>query len=420
MSVISPSVVSPAAQPESPNLFVARQPILDRQGRIHAYELLFRSGFENLFRSDNPDASSRHTIGAGVMGFGLDALVGDALAFVNATRDVLLSDTIRLLPPERVVVEIVESVAVDDEVLAAVEALWDEGYRFALDDWEGPGDREALLRFAHVVKIDVLGADAARLDVLAAQGRSAGVPFLAERVESRSMYRDTMERGFTLFQGYYFCEPEIVTGRLLEPNQATKLRLLQLVADEDMDFDQVEATIRQDVALPVTLLRLLNSAAFGWRHEVTSIGHALRILGERMVRRWTMMVTLMGMGEDHPEELLNLSLLRAHFCEAVAGRASSIGRPFDAFLVGLLSNLDALTGTFMEDVVPDLHLPAEVEEALLRHTGPLADLAAYARAWERGDWDAVARLGEEAGIRAEEVPALYAEAARRAREILRV
>ncbi len=419
MPPTSASLAMPAASPETPNLFVARQPILDRQGRIHAYELLFRSGFENLYRSGDDDASSRQTIGTGVMGFGLDALVGDALAFVNVTREVLLSESIHLLPPERVVVEIVESVEADDAVVAACRDLWEEGYRFALDDWEGPGDREALLPFAHVVKLDVLGADARRLDALAEIGRAAGKPFLAERVETKAMYRETVERGFTLFQGFYFCEPEIVSGRVLEPNQATKLRLLQLVANEDIDFDEVEGVIRQDVALPVTLLRLLNSASFGWRREVTSIGQALRILGERMVRRWTMMVTMMGLGDEHPPELLNLSLLRAHFCEAIAEKASPVGRPFDAFLVGLLSNLDALTGRPLDEVVGRLSLPTEVEDALLRQVGPLADVAGYARAWERGEWEAVSRLGMEAGIRGEEVPALYAEAAARAREILR-
>ncbi|TVP45410.1 MAG: HDOD domain-containing protein [Gemmatimonadales bacterium] len=408
----------PPPSPGAPNLFLARQPILDAHGRLHGYELLFRSGPENAFGTCDPDAASHQTIGAGVMGFGLDSLVGESLAFINATRDVLVSGVVRSLPEERVVIEILETVPPDDEVVAACRDLWEDGYRFAMDDWEGPGDRDALLPFCHMVKLDVLDADSDRLVELAGWGLGSGMPFVAERVETRAMHREVTGLGFTFFQGYYFCEPEMVQGRQLEANQVSRLRLLQLMSDPDLDFDQVEDVIRQDVALPVTLLRYLNSAAFGWRHEVESIGHGLRIMGEVNLRRWALMATLMGLGEGHPAELINLSLMRAHFCEAIAVRAWAGARSLDAFLVGLLANLDALLGHSMEGISGSMSLPEDVASALLARTGPLSDLLAYARAFELGDWEAVSRLGSEMGVRGEEVPALYAEAAVRGRKIL--
>jgi len=409
--------VSHPPETEAPNLFVARQPILDRSGRLYGYELLFRSSFENVFRSDDPDRAAEETIGAGLIGFGLDSLVGDSLAFINVTRDVLLGETVRLLPPERVVLEILESVEPDPEVVEGCRELRSLGYRLALDDWEGMDDRRPLLPLVDLVKLDVLGIEGSRLDEVADLGRASGRPYLAERVEERDGWKRMMELGFQWFQGFYFCKPQIVAGRRLEGHATSRLQLLRAIADPDLDFRRMEGIIEQDAALSTTLLRYLNSAAFGWRHRVETIGHALQILGETTVRRWAIMATMVQLGQRQPAELVRNSLLRAHFMEELAAESAPPIRTYDAFLGGLLSSLDALTGLPMEEAVQTVTLPREVEAALRNRAGPITDLLQYVRALEQGRWDEAEGIAMAAGLRDAPIQELYASAAERARTV---
>lgn len=403
--------------PDAPNLFVARQPILDRSGRLYGYELLFRSSFENVFNATDPDRAAEETIGAGLIGFGLDSLVGDSLAFINVTRDVLLGETVRLLPPDRVVLEILETVEPDPEVVEGCRELRALGYRLALDDWEGTDDRRPLIPLVDLVKLDVLGLEGPQLEERARWGRESRRPFLAERVEEREGWKEMMELGFRWFQGFYFCKPQIVAGRRLEGHATTRLQLIRAIADPEMDFRRMEAIIEQDAALSTTLLRYLNSAAFGWRHRVETIGHALQILGETTVRRWAIMATMVQLGKRQPAELVRTSLLRAHFMESLATEAAPPIRSYDAFLGGLLSSLDTLTGLPMEQAVQSVTLPREVEAALLDRAGPITDLLRYIRAYERGHWDEAEQIALAIGFRDAAIPDLYATAAERARAV---
>lgn len=399
------------------DLFVARQPILDRRGGLHGYELLFRSGLVNAFGNTAPDHASASTIGTGLMGFGLDELVGEHRAFLNVTREVLLGDLLPLLPPHRVVIELLESITPDDEVLAAVRRLRGAGYTVALDDYVGDPVHEPFLPLVDLVKVDVMLGVPEVVDRFAARWRSTGRPMLAEKVEDRAAWDRALAQGFTFFQGYYFCRPQIVAGRRLPASKLTLLRLMQEIANPDLDFARLERLVRQEMALSVSLLRYLNSAALGWRYRVESIEYALRVLGEETVKRWAMLLTMMGLGEGQPGELVTLSLVRARLCEAIAGAVPYEGRKLDAFLAGLLASVDALVGRPLEEVLGTMSLPAPVHAALTGADTPLGRILGYTLAHERGDWARAGALAAELGLEEGEVPRLYADATAWARQV---
>src|SRR6516164_5794964 len=106
--------------------FIARQPIFDKHLRVHAYELLFRSGPQNFFPPRHQASSS--VIADSLTIFDLQTLTGPARAFVNVDEMALRLGAPRLMPPDRVVVEILETVAASDEVVSLCRELRDAGY----------------------------------------------------------------------------------------------------------------------------------------------------------------------------------------------------------------------------------------------------------------------------------------------------
>jgi c-di-GMP-related signal transduction protein len=369
------------------DIYVARQPIFDTARAVFAYELLFRSGPENFFRHDDADDASRRVIDNAFHAFGLDALGGGKKLFLNLTRKVLVDELVALFPPQLAVAELLESVEPDPAVLSALRSLKQRGHLVALDDFVFRPGLEELIALADVIKVDfrlTLGAE--RAQVVERFGRK-GLSFLAEKVETHEEFEEARASGYTYFQGYFLSKPQMVATRELAPSKLSRLRLLRALVGEEVDHAELEEVIKADVALSVKLLRYLNSASFGWRSKVSSIKHALALLGDRPLRQWASLVALSLLGEDRPAELLTSSLVRARFCERLAHAAGHKEHAFELFLAGLLSSIDALLGRPLAELLEAMAMPARVRRALLEGEGELAPLYTAARAYERGEWD---------------------------------
>src|SRR5262249_6885382 len=164
--------------------FVARQPILNREQQVFAYELLFRDGVENFFRASDTEAAARSTLDSSLL-MGLEVLCDGQKAFINCTRDLLLKDGITLLPAEQTVVEVLENVVPDDLVLAACERLRAAGYLIALDDYVANDARAPLTGGVDFIKVDFERTTAADRAELVQRYASPRCHLLAEKVETR-------------------------------------------------------------------------------------------------------------------------------------------------------------------------------------------------------------------------------------------
>jgi EAL and modified HD-GYP domain-containing signal transduction protein len=388
-------------------IFVARQPIFDRRQQVYAYELLFRSGLDNVFTHPDQDQASFLMLHTSLLGFGLDALIGDKLAFVNASREVLLQEFYMVLPRDRAIIELVESVEPDAEVIAACEALKRAGYRLALDDFVRRPAMEPLAELADIIKVDFLATSAEeRRGLVKAFGRR-GIQFVAEKVETRKDFAEAMEDGYTHFQGYFFCEPEVMSGSDIPAFKRNCLRFMQELNHKELDLDRLEDVIKHEMALAVKLLRYLNSAGFGWRHEVTSIRQALRVLGERSTRKWCSLMALTLLGDDKPAEQVVTALVRAQLCEQIGRTVGMANRDVDLFLVGMLSMLDSMLGRPLEDALAEMPVPQEIKDTLLGRPTALSKIYVLVRAYERADWEHLSELADEAGISVGRLPDLY-------------
>ncbi len=392
------------------DIFVARQPIFDRRRNVVGYELLFRSSLQNVFGKNDPNKASLQMMDTTLLGFGLDALVGDKPAYFNASRDVLVKEHWAVLPPAKAVIEVLETIEPDAQVAAACKAARAAGYRLALDDFVFRPEYEALLPYASVIKIDFLVTRGPERAELVRRFAPRGIQMLAEKVETYEEFHDGLQAGYELFQGYFFCKPEMVTGKDVTPVKANLVRLIQEVNRPDLDFDALEAIIKREVALSVKLLRFLHSAGFGWRHEVSTISQALRVLGERPTRKWASLVALTLIGEDKPVELVVTSLVRAQFCEELGAEGALPETVADLFLTGLLSTLDALLDRPLDQVLEQMAVSDDIRHALLGGDNHLADTLGLAVAYDRADWERVEVLARRIAFPESRVPEAYRRA----------
>ena len=393
--------------------YVARQPILNADESVFGYELLFRDGVVDYFSSPDSDAASRSTLDASLL-VGLDVLCDGRLAFINCTRDLLLNDYITLLPPDRAVVEILETVPADEPVIAACRRLKNAGYMIALDDF-APGDpREPLTGLADIIKVDIRQSPLAETASVFRQ-RGEQCRLLAEKVETREEFLATRNAGFTYFQGYFFRRPELMQAREIPANRLNYLRLLKAVSQPELDPRELENVIKAEASLCYRLLRYLNSPVFGFPAEIRSVRHAVVMLGEREVRRWVRLATTLVASQSRSSDLLLAALVRARFCELLATSLPP-GAP-DLFLVGLLSLMDAILGIPMALVLAGISLDRESRALLLGQTSPYSPIYELMLAQENARWEKVARLSSRLHLRGSLVAECHWKAMQWARQM---
>ncbi len=366
---------------------VARQPIFDDRQKLVGFELLYRHAEDaTSARGATPTIMASSTVVQAVLGIGLERLTEGERVWINLSRDLIVERAWELLDPKAVVLEILESVEPDAEVIAACADAKKRGYQLALDDFVWDEKWVPLLEMASMVKVDVQGRTMEELKPLVAKLKTFGVKLLAERVETDRVRSECASIGFTLFQGYFYCQPETVVKRDLSAAESSALQLLNLVRNEKTPTAQVEAGIKRDPAMTFKLLRIVNSAAMGF-NGIESIPHALRLLGRTQLERWLTLLVMASFssGGARQRELFKLSLTRARLLELMSDASDRDQR----FLVGMFSMLHVLLQAPMKDVIATLQLSQSVSDALLERKGPHGALLAGLEAYEVGDWDRV-------------------------------
>jgi c-di-GMP-related signal transduction protein len=391
--------------------FVARQPILDRQQHVFGYEILFRNGVEDYFNAD-PELAARSTLDSSLL-FGITTLCDNRRAFVNCTREVLFKDLITLLPPTQAVAEILETVEPEDRVIAACKRLKAAGYLIALDDFAPNDPRVPLCKYADIIKIDVRATRPEERAALIRRFGSSKCKMLAEKIETPEEFHQARDMGFVYFQGYFFCRPELVTGREVPASQLHYVRLLEMVSRPELNALELEKMLKQEASICYRLLRYLNSPLFGMALEVTSIRHAMAILGEREMRRWIRLVVTVGAAEQACSELILMGLTRARFCELLSNRVQNSG---DLFLMGLLSVMDAILEVSMEVLLQQVPVEHDTKAALLGQKSKLRPLYQLMMAHESGRWADSAVFARQLKLSDEEVSTRWWEALQWAQE----
>jgi EAL and modified HD-GYP domain-containing signal transduction protein len=372
--------------------YAARQPILNHNEKVCGYELLFRDGPEAYFSICDSDAATKSIFDTATL-LGLDVLCGGQCAFINCTREILLKDYVTLLPPEKVVVEILGTVPPDEQVRAACGRLKRSGYRIALDTFATSDARESLTDFADMIKVDWTSTSFDEGVCMVKRYKNQRRSMIATKVETREEFAAATKAGFSHFQGYFFRKPETMQARELPADKVIYLQLLKAVSQPEADLQEVEKILKQEVSLCYRLLRYLNSAAFGLQNELSSVRQAIAILGEREVRRWVRLIGVLCAGQNKPSELVVSALIRARFGELLGAEVKHGGS--ELFLVGLLSLMDVILDVPMYVVVEGIPLQQDIRSVLLGQASSLTPVHQLVLAQENGEWQTVARLSAQ-------------------------
>lgn len=393
------------------DVFVARQPILDAEQRVYGYELLFRSGMENVFPGTDATLASTKVLTSSVLSIGLDVLTRGKPAFVNFTRDGLLGNDVSFLPSDSAVVEIVEDVEPDSDVVEACRRLRDMGYRLALDDFVYRPEIEPLLELATFVKIDFEKTTPSERLALVRRLKGRSLSLLAEKVETLEQFHEGLALGCSHFQGYFFSRPVVYRGQDLRGHRGSHVQLMHEASGEEMDFERLERIVKTDVSLSYKLLRYINAVSFGWKQRITSVRHALSLLGQEQVRRWALLVALSSMAERRPAELAVMSAVRGRLCESVFTLGPrGADRALDGFTLGMFSLMDAILELPMEQAMEGVPVADDVRAALLGERNHARDVLDAVVAYERGEWSALDAHAASLGLAQDRLPHLYTEA----------
>jgi EAL and modified HD-GYP domain-containing signal transduction protein len=389
--------------------YLARQPILDLKREVFAYELLFRDGIQNSCRTTNLEFASTSTLDTSFL-IGLEKISEGRPVFVNCTRAFLLQGYVSLFPPDRVVAEILESIQPDDEVIDACRQLKQDGYLIALDDFVDTPEWAPLVEFADFIKVDFRLTAREEQQALALRYVGKGIRMLAEKVETMEEFSAGLAMGYSLFQGYFFCRPELMLHREMPAFNLAYLELLQAATAAEFDMNLLASKIKHEASLTFRLLRYLNSAGFCLRTEIRSIPHALSLLGERELRKWIAVVCVGVMADGKPGELITVPLVRGRFCELLAPLAGLGDQSNDLFLMGLLSVMDAILNEPLKTILAELPVRQEIKDALLMDKGTYRELLEITIAHESADWEKIARLGTNLKIDEGQIATLYVSA----------
>lgn len=363
----------------------ARQPIFTKNRDVAGYELLFRDDHGKFVAGLNDDEAT-----VSVLLNTYSSVVGEkgertVPVYLKVTDAFLLEHEMPDLPRDRFVVEIIGTTDITSRLLAVVQTLVKKGYRIALADYDPEDKRfDPLLSIVHIVKLDVQRLGFEQLPALVKRLRTYAVDLMADKVETDQEFRQCLELGFEYFMGYFLSHPELVRGRKVRGNKLILLQLVQEFENPNADAKSIEALALKDPELTYKILRVVNSASFNLSREVSSLSHAISLLGMEQVKRWVMLFLCSSDGQQ-PLELTRSMLQRGRMCEVLAELLER-EEPMPYFFVGLLSQLDALLGVPMDELIQQIPLEQKLKDALTNHQGPEGEILHDTILFERGDF----------------------------------
>jgi Predicted signal transduction protein containing EAL and modified HD-GYP domains len=392
------------------HIFLARQPIFDRNKNVIAYELLFRNGHENAYNGVDGNEATLQVIANSFYEFDFKSVSSDKKVFINFTEKLITEEIATILSNDDVVIEILENIEPTDEVLNACKKLKARGFILALDDFVFDKKYAELIKLIDIIKVDFMISDGIeRKKIFNLLKINKNIKFLAEKVETIEEYEEALALGYSYFQGYYFSKPIIMSANSISSNKYTALEILKLVNQKDFEFSKLESLILKDVALSYKLIKILKSSAYCVKNEINSIKYAITFLGEKEIVKWLYVVLLNDLKGESTNELIKVSLQRARFSELICKANGYSQKAFSAYMTGLFSVMDAILNCPMEVIIKDLYISEEVKDGLTKEGNIINSILKLAVSYEKGDWEETGEYAKKLNVDINSIPEIYLE-----------
>ena len=398
--------------------YIARQPILDNNQRLYAYELLYRGAAHYTLNNVSGNKATTSLLTSAFITHGIEKISDNKPCFINFTQDLIIKRIPAAFPKTKLVVEILEDVEITEEIIKSCRFLKDKGYQLALDDFIFDPKFKPLLELTDIVKIDVRLTPLNTIHKTLKSLQPYRVKLLAEKVEDQDEFERAHKLGFKYFQGYYFSKPKQIQIKEISAAKISLINLLAEVSRKTTDINRLHDIISTDIAISYKLLRFLDSAYFYRLQKVKTVRHAIAYLGETELRRFILLVLVSELSSGQPDELVRIAVVRAKFMELMVkgSRLENLGS--ELFLVGLFSLLDVMLNVSMSDVMEKLPLEEDVKNALISMQGTCAPFLRIAIAYERNQTRQLMAEVNNIGIQPESITNHYLSAVRYAKGLL--
>ena len=361
---------------------VGWQPILDKKENLFAYELLFRSPKSNEIKDG--EKATAEVIMNSLESIGLSNLTQNKPAFINFTAKMIKNKIFDILSSDSIYIEILETVEVDEEIVEICKELKSQGFKTVLDDFEFKESLIELVKIADIIKIDFLNTTKkVRKETLylIKSKYNKDVKFLAEKIENYSHLKEAKKFDYDYYQGFYFTKPDIISGRKVEPFKQSYVNILEELNKEYPDFRKIENYIKQDLSMSYSLLRLVNSAAYGY--DINSIRQGIVLLGVDKLKKWSLLYSFKSLNSKKPDILLITSLTRAYFAESLK---QHLDIDEDLFILGMFSLINAYLDRDLKEVLPLISMKSKFKDALISKEGKLGEVIKIIEIYEKSNW----------------------------------
>lgn len=375
-------------------MYIARQPIFDRSVNLFAYELLYRDSVKAVSYSEINPMASTATVVSGLLEIDVIQLLEAKLAFVNVDEKFLLHESIELLNPRLIIIELLESIIYSDFVIERIEYLKHKGFRFALDDFDYQNHNTQVLRQVDYIKYDILSTPLNTILESVKIAKKLKKKIVAEKVETYDVFLEAKSIGFDFFQGFFFAKPRVV-GEVpkLSASYQTYLQLLSEIHTAEPSIPKMASIIEKDVKIAYRLLRLIGNKKLSNQSIISAILH----IGLESMQRWLYLLLLQDSSMEKPDELLKLSLQRSRFAELISQNSKFKYRSNDIALMCLLSVIDTMMSTTMERALQPLGIDDQIKEAMIHQRGPYACIYALVCLYEQLDNEQIMRYCNDVG-----------------------
>lgn len=396
-------------------VFVARQPIFNKKLKVFAYELLYRDEKNNNYIDDGDKATSNVVMNS-FLSIGFETLTDNKKAFVNFTYNLIVDDFITLFPKDKIVVELLEDIKIDENIIAAIRNLKELGYTIALDDFSLKNIKKYkdIIEYIDILKVDFLLNEDKEIKAIPKlfnkMLNNKKIIFLAEKIESIEELNKAIRYGYTLFQGFFFSKPITIKGKTVSTSKLNCMKILKELSNNNPNYDNISNVVEKDISLSYNLLKLINSSAFYRGNKITSIKQALVYLGFKEIKKWVSLLLLRDVNKDNPDEVMKATIIRGKLAELIASKINLEDRKSEAFLLGIFSMIDIIINMPISDLINDLPLNEDVKLALLGEENNFKDILDIIKAYEKGDWNNILKYISKYNITSEYIFDSYVEA----------
>ncbi|MDC8829956.1 EAL and HDOD domain-containing protein [Alteromonas gilva] len=388
--------------------FIARQPILDREKDLFGYELLFRDGKSGAYPVHSEE-KSRYIIEHHYT-LGLDDICCNKTSFINFHSDTIITGLPPAITPDSVVIELSDYQEHQSALIDACKHVKQLGFKLAIDDPAMVSGQHSIFPLIDILKVDVNKANYSVIEKNIPRFLQSNIQLVAENVNNHDDFVVCRDLGFDLFQGYFFAKPEATIQRQLPASKMNLVDLMGESASSQFNLERINQIIERDAALSFLLLKFINNPTINKRYKIISLKHALNYMGEVEIKKFIALLAMAQLGDEKPLELLHMSLVRAKFFDLLAEERGIHSDPPIGFLIGLFSLLDALLDQEMPDILRQLPLTDEINDALLSQSSEFNHYLKLVRAFEGALWMNVIREAKELNIDQKHLHSLYNQA----------